>query len=92
MEEISGNVVEVGRKSDRVVAVALTLGREVIRIICAYRCQSRRLDKEKVRFFHEIESESEWDLASCSEILMYLWDFCWRVKKCAEAFKGVRIG
>ena len=51
MEEISGNVVEVRRKSDRVMAVALTLGREVIRIICAYRCQSRRLDKEKVRFF-----------------------------------------
>ena len=32
-EEISGNVVEVRRKSDRVMAIVLTLGREVKRII-----------------------------------------------------------
>ena len=38
-EEISGNIVEVKRKSDRVMA---TLGREVMRIICAYLPQSRR--------------------------------------------------
>ena len=29
-EEISGNVVEVRRKSDRVMAIVLTLGREVM--------------------------------------------------------------
>ena len=32
-EEISGNVVEVRRKSDRVMAIAQTFGREVMRII-----------------------------------------------------------
>ena len=45
-EEILENVVEVSSKSDRVMAIALTLGREVIRIICAYGPQSRRPDAE----------------------------------------------
>ena len=35
-EEISGNIVEVRRKSDRVMAIVVTLGREVMRVICAY--------------------------------------------------------
>ena len=35
-EEISGNVVEIRRKSDRVMAIVLALGREMMRIICAY--------------------------------------------------------
>ena len=32
-EEISGNAVEVRRKSERIIAIVLTFGREVIRII-----------------------------------------------------------
>ena len=47
-EEISGNVVEVRRKSGRVMAIVLTLGREVMRVICAYRPLSGRPDAEKV--------------------------------------------
>ena len=43
-EEISGNVVEVRRKSDRVMAIAVTLDRVVMRIICAYGPQSGRPD------------------------------------------------
>ena len=34
-EEISRNVVEVRRKSDRVMTIVITLDREVMRIICA---------------------------------------------------------
>ena len=34
-EEISGNVVEARKKSDRVMTIVLTLGREVMQIICA---------------------------------------------------------
>ena len=45
-EEISGNMVEVRRKSDRVMAIVLTLGREVIHVICAYELQSGRPDTE----------------------------------------------
>ena len=49
-KEISGNVVEIRRKSDRVLAIVLTVGREVMRIICAYGPQSGRPGSEKVRF------------------------------------------
>ena len=35
-EEVCGNVVKVRRKSDRVMAIVLTLGGEVIRIIRTY--------------------------------------------------------
>ena len=35
-EEISGNAVKVRRKSDRAMAIVLTLGREVMQTICAY--------------------------------------------------------
>ena len=61
-EKISGNVVEVRRKSDRVIVIVLTLGREVMRVICAYGPQSGRPDAEKVRFYDEMGSE--WDLGS----------------------------
>ena len=68
-EKISGNVVQVRRKSDRVMEIVLTLGREVMRIICAYRSRSRRSDAEKVCFYNEMESE--WDLGSSSEIIVF---------------------
>ena len=55
-EEISENVVEVRRKSDRVMAIVLTLGREVMQIICTYGPQSGRPDTEKVRFCDEMAS------------------------------------
>ena len=63
-EEISGNVVEVRRKRDRVIAIVLTLGREMMRVICAYRPQSGRPDAEKVHFYNKMGSE--WDLGSSS--------------------------
>ena len=56
-EEISGNFVEVRRKSDRVMAIVLTLGREVMHIICAYGPQSGRPDVKKVRLYDEMASE-----------------------------------
>ena len=67
-EEISGNVVEVRRKSERVMAIVLTLGREVMRVICAYEPHSGRQDAEKVRFYDEMGSE--WELGSSSEIIV----------------------
>ena len=86
-EEISGNVVEIRRKSDRVMAIVLTLGREVIRIICAFGPQSERPVTEKVRFYDEMASE--WDFGSSSEIIVSLKDFSGHVGKCAEGFQGV---
>ena len=89
-DEISGNVVEVRRKSDRVMAIVLTLGKEVMRVICAYWTQSGRRDAEKIHFYDEMRSE--WELESSSEIIVSLGDFNGHVGKCSEGFKGVHGG
>ena len=89
-EKISGNAVEVRRKSDRVMAIVLILGREVMRVICAYGPQSGRTDAEKVHFYDEMGSE--WDLGSSSKIIVSLGDFNGHVGKCAEGFEGVQRG
>ena len=86
-QEISGNVVEVRKKSDKVMAIVLTLGREIMRIICAYGPQSKKPDAEKVRFYDKMGSE--WDLGSSGEIIVSLGDFNGHVGKCAEGFEGV---
>ena len=89
-KKISGNVVEVRRKSDRVMAIVLTLGREVIHVIRAYGPQSGRPDAEKVHF--DDEMGSEWDLGSSSEITVSLGDFNGHEGKCAVGFEGVHGG
>ena len=68
--------MEVRRKSDRVMVIVLTLGREVTRVICTYGPQSGRQDAEKVHFYDEMGSE--WDLGSSSEIIVVgnLFRFC----------------
>ena len=83
-EEISGNAVEVRRKSNRVMMIVLTLGRTVMRVICAYGPQSGRPDAEKVRFYDE--------MGSSSEIIVSVGDFNGHVGKYAEGFEGVHGG
>ena len=72
-EEISKNVVELKRESDRIMAIGLTLGREVMRIICANGPQSKRPHAEKVCFYDEMASE--WDLGSSRETIVSLGNF-----------------
>ena len=70
------------------MAIALTLvGREVIRIICAYEPRSGRPDTEKVHFYDEMASE--WDFGSSSKIIVSLGDFNGHVGKCVKGFEGV---
>ena len=89
-EEISENVVEVRRRSDRVMAIVLILGKELVRILCAYAPQSGRPDSEKVCFYDEMASE--WDLGSSGEIIFSLGDFNGHVGKFVEGFEGVHGG
>ena len=84
-DEIYGNVVEVRRKSDRIMAIVLTLDREVMRIVCAYGPRSGRPDAEKVCFYNEMRSE--WDFKSSSKIVVSLGDFNGHACKCAEGLK-----
>ena len=46
-EELCENVVEVRRRWDRVIAIILVFGEEVVRVICTYTPQSGKLDAEK---------------------------------------------
>ena len=85
-EEIFGNV-EIGRKSNRVMPIVLTLGTEVMQIICAHRLQSERPDTEKVCFYDKMGSE--WGLESSSEIMVSLGDFNGYMGKCAQGFESV---
>ena len=84
-EEIFTNVAKIRRKKDRVMAIVLTLGRELMQIICVYRPQSGRPDTEKVRFWDEMASQ--WYLESSSEIILSSGDFNGHVGKCAEGLK-----
>ena len=69
------------------MAIVLTVGREVMRIICACGPQSGRPHEEKVRFYDEMGSE--WDFGSSNEIIVSLGDFNGHVGKCVEDFEGV---
>ena len=51
------------------MAIVLTLGREVMQIICAYEPHSGRRDTKKVRFYDEMASES--DLENFSKIIVF---------------------
>ena len=88
--EIPRNVLEVRRKNDIVMAIVLTLGREVMRIICAYGPRSGKPDAEKVCFYDKMWSE--WNLGSSSEIIVSLGGFNEHVGKCTEGFEGVHGG
>ena len=50
-----------------------------MQIICTYGPESRRPDAEKVCFYDEMESE--WDLGSSSQIIIFLKDFNGHEKK-----------
>ena len=56
-EELFEKVVEVQRKSHRVIALVLAFEKEVIRVICAYAPQVGRSECEKDQFYNDMVSE-----------------------------------
>ena len=84
-EEISGNVIKVRRKSNRVMAIVLTFEKEVMRMICAHGPRSGWPDTEKVCLYDKMVSK--FDLGSSSEIIfpremsMGMWGNVLRVLK-----------
>ena len=89
-EEFCENVVEVRRRSDRVMTIVITAGKDLVRIVCAYGPQSGRPDSEKVQFFDEMARE--WDVGRSSEIIFSLGDFNGHVGRFVEGFEGVHGG
>ena len=88
-EELCENVVEVRRRYDRVMAIGLVLGEEVVKIICAYAPQSGKSDAEK-RFYEEMARE--WSMANTIELVLELGDFNGHVGKCAKGVEGIHGG
>ena len=75
-EELCKNVVEVRRRFERVMAIRLVIGEEVVTIICAYAPQSGKPDAENERFSEEIVCK--WSMANANiEIGRFQWS-CWK--------------
>ena len=89
-EELCGKVVEVRRKSDRVMTEVMALEEEVVRIICVYGPQSGKTGAEKERFYDHLRSE--WDLQSVGELVLGMGDFNEHVGKRIEGYEGMHGG
>ena len=89
-EELCEKVVEVRRKSGRVMTVVMALEEEVVRIICVYGLQSGRTGAEKERFYDDLRSE--WDLHNMGELVLGMGDFNGHVGKRIEGYEGVHGG
>ena len=85
-EELCEKVVDVWRKSDRLMVVVLAFRKQVIRVISAYGPQAGRPLEEKHRFFDELAGEYE--LQNPSEMVFGLGDFNGHIGEEIEGFEG----
>ena len=89
-EEICDKVIEVRRRSDRVMTVVLAFEEELVRVICGYGPQSGRGGAEKEKFYDELSEE--WEVSRGNEFVLGLGDFNGHVGKSPEGFEGVHGG
>ena len=61
-EELCEKVVDVRRKSDRVMVVVLACGEQVIRVILAYGPQAERPIEEKRRFYDKLAANTSYGI------------------------------
>ena len=78
-------VVEMGRKSDRVMTVLMALEDGVVKNICVYGLQSGRTGAEKERFYDNLRSE--WYLHSMGDLVLGMGDFNGHVGKWIEGYE-----
>ena len=89
-EELCEKVVEVRRRSDRVMSIVMVFEEEVLRVICGYGPQSGRTNAEKDQFYDALASE--WELHNEGELVLGMGDFNGHVGKWIEGFEGVHGG
>ena len=89
-EELCEKVIEVRRRSDRVMAVVLVFEEEVVRVICGYGPQSGRDSDDKEKFYDELAEE--WEVSKENELVLGLGDFNGHVGKSSQGFEGVHGG
>ena len=89
-EELCEKVVEVRRRSDRVMTVVMVLEEELLRIICVYGPESGRTAAEKQYFYDDLTSD--WDLHSVGELVLGMGDFNGHVGKQIEVYEDMHGG
>ena len=71
-EELCQNMIKIRRRYDRVMAIGLVFGEEVVKIRCAYAPQSGMPDAEE-RFYEKMACE--WRMANVNKLVLGLGDF-----------------
>ena len=89
-EELSDKVLEVRRKSDRVMSLLLVLGKRLTRVVCAYAPQQGRTMEEKLEFYDDMLAELL--LVGHDEFLIVGGDFNGHVGEAADGYEEVHGG
>ena len=89
-EDLSKNVIEVKRKSDRLIVVTLVMGKLVVKVICAYAPQQGRPDEEKEIFYDSLEEELR--LVGSDEFLIVCGDWNGHIGENPDGYEGVHGG
>ena len=89
-EELAEKVLEVRRRSVRVIVVVMVIGRVMIRVISGYAPQQNRSEEEKVQFYDDVSEEIE--QAGPDEFVMLLGDLNGHVGTSADGYEGVHGG
>ena len=77
--------MEVRRRSDRVMAMVLAFGQELVRVKCACAPQSGRITEEKCQFYDKMPYD--WDLQKSGKMVLGLGNFIGHVGKYIDGFE-----
>ena len=89
-EELCGDVIEVRRKSERIVVVVMVCGKQVTRVVSCYAPQVGREEEEKDKFYFDLAQELE--LKGPKELLVVAGDFNGHVGKDVDGYEGIHGG
>jgi exonuclease III len=89
-EELMNNVVEVRRKSARVIVVVMVIAKVTVRVISGYAPQQGRMEEEKDQFYDDVSEEI--GQAASDEFVMLLGDLNGHVGANAEGYEGAHGG
>jgi hypothetical protein len=89
-EELMNKVVEVRRKSARVIVVVMVIAKVTVRVISGYAPQHGRMEEEKDQFYDDVSEEI--GQAASDEFVMLLGDLNGHVGANAEGYEGVHGG
>lgn len=89
-EELADKVLEVRRRSVRVIGVVMVIGKVTVRVISGYAPQRNRAEEEKTQFYDDVCEEI--GQAGPDEFIMLLGDLNGHVGADAEGYEGVHGG